>query len=82
MDVERNAKKLSCSRNCREDSYGVVRDGTPLRSLGAVAVLRKCPKFGAKSRKRIMNLPSSSHEDSNDGSEVTSNQEATPKKEL
>ena len=37
--------KLYCNRAERTDSHGVVRDGPPLRSLGAVEIFRRCPKF-------------------------------------
>ncbi len=34
------------SRNKRRTKDGVEKDGPPLRSLGAVAILRRIPKFG------------------------------------
>ena len=52
-DVERTIMKIYCSRNRRKDSYGVIRDGPPLSSSGAVVVLLECLKFGAKDVKYV-----------------------------
>ena len=46
QDCKRNVMHLYCSRNKRKDSYGIFRDGPPLRPLDAVAILRDWPKFG------------------------------------
>ena len=55
LDAEPNIMKLYCSHNRRKDAYGIVLGGAPLRSLEAVAVLRDCPKFGAKSESNSQN---------------------------
>ena len=49
LDAKRSIMELYSSRNHRKDAFGVVRDGASLRSLEAVAVLRDCLKFSAKS---------------------------------
>ena len=37
--------ELYCTREKLTDSHGVVRYGLPLRSLGAVEILRRCSEF-------------------------------------
>ena len=46
VDQRENIMKLYCSRIKKQDAFGIMRDGPPLRSLGAVDVLPYCPKFG------------------------------------
>ena len=44
-DAAQNIMKLYCNRAKRTESHGVVRDGPPLRSVGAVEILRRCLNF-------------------------------------
>lgn len=44
-DTKANIMRLYRSHTKKADKSGVVRDGPPLRSLGAVEILRHVPKF-------------------------------------
>ncbi len=45
-DAKTNIMRLYRSRNKRRTKDVVEKDGSPLRSLGAAAILRRIPKFG------------------------------------
>ena len=79
LDVEHKIMKLYCGRNRRGESDGVVRDGPPLRSLGAAAVYRNCPKFGATHLNPTENSANSSQEDKKQYCENVAKQPFTPK---
>lgn len=42
-----NVMKLYCRRTQKPDKDRTMKDGPPLKSLSAVAILRQCPKFSA-----------------------------------
>ena len=44
-EVRHDIMMLYCRRTRKKDRNGVERDGEPLKSLSAVEILRKCPKF-------------------------------------
>ena len=70
-DASRNVKRFYCRQNKKKGSSGVSRDGSPFRSLEAVAILRNRPEFsGTNIRKELMQ-----RSESNLNSKQNNNQE-------
>lgn len=46
-DTRDNTTKLYCRRNRKRGTHGAERDGSALRSMRVVGIVRLSPKFGA-----------------------------------
>ena len=53
QDALSNIMRLNCSRSKKKDANGILRDGTPLRYMVGVDILRNCPKFSRVTAKKV-----------------------------